>query len=212
MGKLKGVRQLWQITACGGASSYAGARVVPARSAVEAARFLSEVLVPAFAQAGWELQRVLTDRGSEFQGEFDQACRDLGINHTRTKPPSRLDKRVRGATAGDDPPRARAGGVPAEVLQERPSTSDVPGWVPAVLRRGATPSRAPDAGTHPGGGVLKGGDSRISQGGLKCQQYYGTGHPREAKRLSDPSLELVVELEDCYPRGTVYMAVTTSLD
>jgi len=62
------------------------AKVIPARNAKEAARFLTEVLVPQFTRAGWKLQRVLTDRGSEFKGEFDQACRDLGITHSRTKP------------------------------------------------------------------------------------------------------------------------------
>jgi len=86
IGKLKGVGQMWQITACDAASSYAWAKVIPARNAVEAARFLAEVLVPQFAKAGWKLRRVLTDRGSEFKGEFDQACRDLRITHSRTKP------------------------------------------------------------------------------------------------------------------------------
>ncbi len=37
-------------------------------------------------QAGWPVQRVLTDGGSEFKGEFDQACRNREIQHTRTKP------------------------------------------------------------------------------------------------------------------------------
>ena len=86
IGKLKGVGQMWQITACDAASSYAWAKVVPARTAGEAAWFLTAVLIPEFVQAGWKLEWVLTDRGSEFKGEFDQACRDLGIIHTRTKP------------------------------------------------------------------------------------------------------------------------------
>ena len=29
---------------------------------------------------------MLTDGGSEFKGAFDEACRALGIRHTRTKP------------------------------------------------------------------------------------------------------------------------------
>lgn len=52
--------------------------MIPARNAEEAAQFLTEVLVPAFARAGWELWRVLTDRGSEFQGQFDRERRDVG--------------------------------------------------------------------------------------------------------------------------------------
>ena len=60
--------------------------MIPGRNAVNAARFLTKALVLGFAQAGWQLRLVLTDRGSEFQGEFDQACRDLGATHSRTKP------------------------------------------------------------------------------------------------------------------------------
>lgn len=86
IGKLKGMGQMWQITACDAASSSAWARVIPVRTAKEAARFLTEVLAPEFARAGWKLRRVPTDRGSEFKGEFDQACQDLTITHSRTKP------------------------------------------------------------------------------------------------------------------------------
>jgi transposase InsO family protein len=88
VGKLKGVGKVWQITACDAASSYGLARVfVLAQPTAEAAeRFLRRVLVPHFRQAGWAIQRVLTDGGSEFKGAFAKACRDLGIRHTRTRP------------------------------------------------------------------------------------------------------------------------------
>lgn len=86
IGKLKGVGKMWQLTACDAASSHAAARVAPAATARETARFLREVLVPLYRKAGWPLQRVLTDRGSEYRGEFDRACEELGIRHTRTKP------------------------------------------------------------------------------------------------------------------------------
>jgi hypothetical protein len=42
--------------------------------------------VPHYRRAGWPVQRVLTDGGPEFKGAFDDACRALGIRHTRTKP------------------------------------------------------------------------------------------------------------------------------
>lgn len=51
-----------------------------------AAQFLRKRVIPFFRKAGFPLQRVLTDRGSEFKGTFDQACHDLGLRHTRTKP------------------------------------------------------------------------------------------------------------------------------
>jgi transposase InsO family protein len=88
IGKLKGVGRVWQITACDAASSFGTAQVMVLvqPTAAAAARFLREVLVPLYRHAGWPIQRVLTDRGSEFQGAFARACRELGIRHTRTKP------------------------------------------------------------------------------------------------------------------------------
>src|SRR5262245_41287550 len=87
VGKLKGVGKVWQITACDAASSYAAARVFVQRqpTADTAARFLCHVLVPLHREAGWPIQRVLTDRGSEFAGAFAKTCRELGIRHTQTK-------------------------------------------------------------------------------------------------------------------------------
>jgi len=86
IGNLKGVGKLWQLTACDAASSYAMAKVVPASNAKQAAAFLKEVVAVEVEKAGWRLQRVLTDGGSEFKADFDQACRDLKVRHTRTKP------------------------------------------------------------------------------------------------------------------------------
>ena len=86
IGNLKGVGKLWQLTACDAASSYAMARVVSANNAAEAAAFLRDVVVPEVEKAGWKLWRVLTDGGSEFKAQFDEACRELGVKHTRTKP------------------------------------------------------------------------------------------------------------------------------
>ena len=86
IGRLKGVGKVWQITACDAACSYAAARIIPANTAVHAVDFLVEILLPLYEAAGWSLQRVLTDRGSEFKGAFDEACQSLGIRHTRTKP------------------------------------------------------------------------------------------------------------------------------
>ena len=86
IGRLKGVGKVWQITACDAACSYAVARIIPACTSDHAVRFLVDSLLPFYEAAGWPLQRVLTDRGSEFKGRFDAACHDLGIRHTRTQP------------------------------------------------------------------------------------------------------------------------------
>jgi len=86
IGKLKGVGKVWQITACDAASSYGLAMLFlgDPRAAV-AAEFLDRV-VEHFAGAGWPVKRALTDRGSEFKGAFDEACKRHEIKHTRTKP------------------------------------------------------------------------------------------------------------------------------
>ena len=86
IGKLKGVGKLWQLTACDAASSYAMAKVISANNAREAALFLREVVAVEVARAGWKLRRVLTDGGSEFKADFDDACKELNVRHTRTKP------------------------------------------------------------------------------------------------------------------------------
>ncbi len=86
IGKLKGVGPLWQITACDAASSYALAQVVPVCNAEQAGTFLRHVVATTLTEAGWRLQRVLTDGGSEFRGEFDKVCNELNVRHTRTRP------------------------------------------------------------------------------------------------------------------------------
>ena len=86
IGKLKGVGKVWQYTACDAACSYAIAQVSTEFSAAAAARFLATRVLPAYRGAGWSVQRVLTDQGNEYRGALDQACRTLGIRHTRTQP------------------------------------------------------------------------------------------------------------------------------
>jgi transposase/transposase-like protein len=87
IGRLKGVGKVWQITACDAACSYGVAWLLPAaHTAAAAARFLRRILRPVYRRAGWRLRRVLTDGGPEFKGAFDEACRALGIRHTRIKP------------------------------------------------------------------------------------------------------------------------------
>ncbi|MDR7479739.1 MAG: integrase core domain-containing protein, partial [Armatimonadota bacterium] len=86
IGKLKGVGKVWQYTACDAACSYAMAQVATEFSADAAARFLTTRVLPAYRAAGWRVQRILTDQGSEYRGAFEQACQALRIRHTRTRP------------------------------------------------------------------------------------------------------------------------------
>jgi transposase InsO family protein len=87
VGQLKGVGKVWQITACDAACSYGWARIVAGEvTAAAVLAFLTEVVLPIYAQAGWPLRRILTDRGKEFKAAFDAGLGALGLQHTRTKP------------------------------------------------------------------------------------------------------------------------------
>ena len=87
IGKLKGVGKVWQYTACDAATSFGVARLITGNwSARKSAAFLKEAVIPAFGKQGVTVQRVLTDCGNEFRGEFDRVCVARGIRHTRTKP------------------------------------------------------------------------------------------------------------------------------
>jgi hypothetical protein len=64
VGKLKGVGKVWQITGCDVASSFGWARLVIGEvTAAAVLSFLRDVVRPGCRQAGWRLQRVLTDNG-----------------------------------------------------------------------------------------------------------------------------------------------------
>jgi hypothetical protein len=87
VGKLKGVGKVWQITGCDAASSFAWARLVLGEvTAAAVLGFLRDVVRPSYRQAGWRLQRVLTDNGKEFKGVFAAGCARWGMRVTRTKP------------------------------------------------------------------------------------------------------------------------------
>jgi transposase InsO family protein len=86
VGKLKGVGKVWQLTACDAACSYAVATLVPRVTQVTAAQFLRAFVVPTYQRAAHQVRAVLTDGGPEFYGRFAVACRELGIEHRRTKP------------------------------------------------------------------------------------------------------------------------------
>jgi len=87
VGKLKGVGKVWQITGCDAASAFAWARLVLGEvTAAAVLGFLRDVVRPSYRQAGWRLQRVLTDNGKEFKGVFAAGCARWGMRVTRTKP------------------------------------------------------------------------------------------------------------------------------
>ena len=57
----------------------------PTLTSADTVAFLREAVVH-FEHQGITVRRVLTDNGSGYKRAFDDACRRLGIRHTRTKP------------------------------------------------------------------------------------------------------------------------------
>jgi transposase InsO family protein len=87
VGKLKGVGKVWQITGCDAACSYAWARLVVGEvTSAAVLTFLRDDVRPTYRRAHWRVQRVLTDNGKEFKGDFAAGCERMGVRITRTKP------------------------------------------------------------------------------------------------------------------------------
>lgn len=87
VGKLKGVGKVWQLTGCDAACSYAWARLVVGEvTSAAVLTFLRDDVRPTYRRAHWRLQRVLTDNGKEFKGDFAAGCERLGVRITRTQP------------------------------------------------------------------------------------------------------------------------------
>jgi integrase len=179
IGKLKGVGPLWQLTACDAACSYGVARIVAAADPQHCAAFLCELLVPLYRQAGWRLQRVLTDGGPEFRAAFDQVCARLGVRHTRTQPrhawTNGFVERLQGTILHEHLRIAfrRQYFTTARAVQRSLDR------VPALLQPRAAASGLSPAGPHPCGAVLgRGSLNPRTLGSKKCQHHYEAGHPR----------------------------------
>ena len=87
VGQRKGVGKVWQITGCNAASSYTWAQLVIGEvTAEDTWRFIDTHVRSAYREAGWPLERVLTDGGHEFKGAFPAGCARRQIRVTRTKP------------------------------------------------------------------------------------------------------------------------------
>jgi transposase InsO family protein len=80
---------IWQLTAIDVASSFAWAELVvckPARRGypnAEQTSRLARRVAGDLKDAGWRLERLLSDNGNEFKGEFVETVARLGAEHTR---------------------------------------------------------------------------------------------------------------------------------
>lgn len=90
VGRLKGsAGAIWQLTAIDVASSYAWAELVvcktgsPATPSSKQTSKLARRVAKDLRDAGWRLERLLSDNGNEFKGEFTKTVGRLKAKHTR---------------------------------------------------------------------------------------------------------------------------------
>ena len=86
----KGVGRIYQQTFIGTYSRVGTAKRYTDKSAITAADVLNDRVVPFFDEQGIKLQRVLTDRGTEYCGKSENHAYQLyvaveDIDHSRTK-------------------------------------------------------------------------------------------------------------------------------
>jgi transposase InsO family protein len=87
VGRLRGTEgKIWQLTAIDVASSFGWAELVIAKQGNPTAKQASKLarrVATHLETAGWRLERLLSDNGNEFKGEFTTTVEDLGARHTR---------------------------------------------------------------------------------------------------------------------------------
>lgn len=90
IGYIKGVGKIYQQTAIDTHSNVGFAKVYPDKTALTAADFLNNKVLPFFDSENMALLRILTDRGTEYCGRIETHPYQLflhlsGIEHSRTK-------------------------------------------------------------------------------------------------------------------------------
>jgi transposase InsO family protein len=90
VGTLKGVGRIYQQTFVDTYSKWAAAKLYTTKTPITAADLLNDRVLPAFAEQGMAIVRMLTDRGTEFCGCAERHDYELylainDIEHTRTK-------------------------------------------------------------------------------------------------------------------------------
>jgi transposase InsO family protein len=90
VGTLKGVGRVYQQTAIDTYSKLGFAKLYDRKTALTAADLLNDRVIPFFEEHGLRVDRVLTDRGTEFCGAHDRHEYELylaveNIDHTRTR-------------------------------------------------------------------------------------------------------------------------------
>lgn len=90
VGRLQGIKgSIWQLTAIDVASSFAWAELVickegnPSNPNAKQTSKLARRVAENLKDAGWHLERLLSDNGNEFKGDFTQTAEKLKAAHTR---------------------------------------------------------------------------------------------------------------------------------
>ena len=87
VGRLRGTEgAIWQLTAIDIASSFAWAELVVAKQGNPSSRQTSKLAQRVAAElkaAGWRLERLLSDNGNEFKGDFTATVSKLRARHSR---------------------------------------------------------------------------------------------------------------------------------
>ena len=90
VGNVKGVGRIYQQTFVDTYSKHAEAKLYEEKNALAAAELLNERVVPLFEKEGVKLERILTDRGTEYCGKVEHHAYELylaveDIEHTKTR-------------------------------------------------------------------------------------------------------------------------------
>ena len=86
----KGAGKIYQQTAIDTHSNFSFAKVYPDKTALTAADFLNNIVLPFFDSENMALLRILTDRGTDYCGLIETHPHQLflhlnGVEHSRTK-------------------------------------------------------------------------------------------------------------------------------
>jgi len=92
VGRLQGTKgSIWQLTAIDIASSFAWAELVickeatPALPSARQTSKLAQRVAKDLREAGWRVERLLSDNGNEFKGTFSQTIARMEVKHTRIR-------------------------------------------------------------------------------------------------------------------------------
>ena len=99
VGNLKGVGRVYQQTFIDTYAKIGFAKLYDRKTPITAADLLNDRVIPFYEEHGIALQRVLTDRGTEYCGAHDRheyelylAVEDVDHSRTRTKRPQTMDE------------------------------------------------------------------------------------------------------------------------